>query len=111
MKLTIASHHLPLSNSLLAFANRRLEFALGRFAVRVGRVSLRLADVNGPKGGVDVECVAVAQVQSSGQVIVRGLYPTAEAAIANIAERLRSLVQRTIDKQHDTRRSGRISVI
>src|SRR4051812_12636710 len=39
--------------SILEEAERRLQFALGRFAGRIRRVDARLADVNGPRGGVD----------------------------------------------------------
>jgi hypothetical protein len=53
-----------------ALLRRRLEFALGRFGARVERVSARVADVNGPRGGIDKSCVITLHLQRSARPIV-----------------------------------------
>lgn len=55
MRLDVRGRHLPLTPALLDHVARRLRFALGRFA-GVRHVAVRVADVNGPRGGIDKRC-------------------------------------------------------
>jgi len=85
---------------VVELARRRLAFALGRFAHRIGRVVLRLDDVNGPKGGEDIACVAQVNLAPSGRLVVRGTYPSAEFAVCTTAERLRHCLLRQFGRDH-----------
>lgn len=69
MRVTVrlGKHIPPDAEDLL---RRRLEFALGRFSERVLRVSARVADLNGPRGGIDKSCVITLHLQQSGRPIV-----------------------------------------
>ena len=53
----IIARGFALTTALRAFVERRLGAALRRHAVAAHRVSARLADVNGPRGGIDKSCV------------------------------------------------------
>lgn len=53
MKLQIHWNGLTATPTLREHLERRLAFALGRFGDEVHQVWARLADLNGPKGGVD----------------------------------------------------------
>jgi putative sigma-54 modulation protein len=46
----------PLADTLRAHAVRRARFHFSRFAHELNRVVLRVADINGPRGGVDKQC-------------------------------------------------------
>jgi len=56
MQLDIRGRNLRLTPALLDHVDRRIRFALGRFAARLSRVAIRVADVNGPRGGIDKRC-------------------------------------------------------
>ena len=56
MQVEIRGMGVTRSDALWAHVERRARFALGRFADRVVRVKIQLADVNGPRGGVDKRC-------------------------------------------------------
>ncbi len=56
MKVDVHAQGFPLTEALAEHAERRLRFALKHAADRVQHVSVRLADVNGPRGGVDKKC-------------------------------------------------------
>jgi ribosome-associated translation inhibitor RaiA len=50
--------------------DRRLDFARGRFERRIAKVTVYLAELNGPRGGVDKSCRIVVRVRRSGEVVV-----------------------------------------
>jgi hypothetical protein len=54
----------------VALLRRRLEFALGRFSARLRQVSARVADVNGPRGGIDKSCVITLHLERWARPIV-----------------------------------------
>lgn len=56
MKIVIRTHQVDLTPELRDHVRRRLEFALGRLGPAVRAVRVTLADVNGPRGGVDKQC-------------------------------------------------------
>ncbi len=58
-----------LSPSLAPFARRRLEFALARFDARVRSLTVRVADLNGPRGGLDKRCLVAIRLTSPRRLI------------------------------------------
>ncbi len=64
MKVDVHAQGFPLTNALTEHTERRLRFALKHAADKVQRVTVRLADVNGPRGGVDKRCCV--QITMSG---------------------------------------------
>ena len=53
MRLEMYGHNIGLSEAVRAHIASRVEFALGRLAARITRVRILLADLNGPRGGID----------------------------------------------------------
>lgn len=47
-----------LTGNIKSYALRRITYALDRFHSAVREVNIRLLDVNGPKGGIDKNCIA-----------------------------------------------------
>lgn len=56
MKVDVHAQGFPLTDALAEHAQRRLRFALKHATDRVQQVTVRLADINGPRGGVDKRC-------------------------------------------------------
>jgi putative sigma-54 modulation protein len=93
--------------SILEEAERRLQFALGRFAGRIRRVDARLADVNGPRGGVDqVWQVIVRLTRRAPAVVIEesGTHPG--ATIGRAADRAAQAVSRTLARLRRSRGRG-----
>lgn len=56
MRVDVRTQGFPLTDALTEHTQRRLRFALKHAADQVQQVTVRLADVNGPRGGVDKRC-------------------------------------------------------
>ena len=96
MKVRLAARGVHLSEDLKQYVRRRLRFNLGRFAGKINSVSLRLADVNGPRGGVDKCCDLRIDAGLRRHVIVRERRETIHAAVAFAALRAERAVRRQL---------------
>lgn len=107
MRVEVRGRGVSASTALREHAGRRLRFALGRFGARVARVSARLADVNGPRGGVDKECRLAARLQPAGELVVSERDADLYAAIDRAASRLGRAVSRELGRRVDRRNARR----
>jgi hypothetical protein len=96
MKLRLATRGIELSSDLDAYVRRRAHFSLGRFAGKIKFLSIRLADVNGPRGGIDKCCDIRVDVGLRQQVIVCERQANLHAAVAFAVERAERAVQRQL---------------
>ena len=101
---------LELSEGLQEHVSRRLEFAIGRFATRIRRVRVRLADVNGPRGGVDMQCRIDVALDGLEPIVITELAEDLYVAIDSACDRVGRVVARRVERQtehaRDTARRG-----
>ncbi len=107
MDITLTTRHLDRSAALLDLVRRRAAYALGRFADAVRSVEVRLTDSNGPRGGVDVDCLLMAHLVPSGRLVVAGRASSAEAGVCRGLDRLAHSLRRHLDIIHHRRRGRR----
>ncbi|NLX05419.1 MAG: HPF/RaiA family ribosome-associated protein [Phycisphaerae bacterium] len=85
----------------------RLRLSLSRFVRRVDKVSVRLTDVNGPKGGMDQECVLTVNLASGETVVAKATDRSRDVAVSQAAERafrrLRTLKGARLAARYDGR--------
>jgi ribosomal subunit interface protein len=92
------------NNELNEHVAARLEAAVNQHADRVGAVTVRLADVNGPKGGVDQSCKVTVQLKPTGSIIVEETSEDMYSAVSQAADRVKQAVGREIDRRKDRKR-------
>ena len=105
MKVHFASKGLVAANGVRAHALRRLHFALDRFAGEVTLVRVRLVDVNGARGGIDMQCLIRVWVTGIGALVVKVMAADPDTAIDRGAQRIQRLVARHLDRR--SKRRGR----
>ena len=103
MQLEIRGQDFPVFVDLRDHIQSRMETALARHRERVERVEVRLADVNGPKGGVDKQCRAVVRLRPRGRVMVQEVSTDFLAAATRVADRLSRAVARSLERQRESR--------
>jgi ribosome-associated translation inhibitor RaiA len=101
MELQIGRHDVQLDEALHEHIERRVEFALGQFGEFVSRVRLNLADVNGPRRGIDKECQMLVYLRDGHLVKVRDVNGDFATAVNRAADRAGHAVARQLDKRRD----------
>jgi putative sigma-54 modulation protein len=107
MYLQIRAKNFRLHDTDREEMERRLQFALTRFDGRIFQVTVGLADLNGPRGGVDKQCRLVVKLASSGKVTIEETHASASAAVALAAERAGRAVGRELKRRRAARHHRR----
>ena len=85
--------------TLREYALRRLSFAVRRFRHRLQRITIRLADLNGPKRGLDWRCTITADLVDGRQIFVAATDAWPFASITHAAARLSEAMRRDGSRQ------------
>ncbi len=80
-------------------AKARLKAALRRLSSRVPKATVQLADVNGPRGGVDKLCQLELHTAGAGTVIVRSVASEWRSAFDDALARALRLLTRLLHRQ------------
>ena len=87
MRLQVRFRHLDASPELHRQVVRRIHFAFSRFAHAIQRITVTLADVNGPRGGVDKRCQVELDTDGNGKVVITAVARDWRSAIDNALAR------------------------
>jgi len=107
MQVFVSAKNFKVNETIREHIDRRLAFALDRFQQEIDRVDVSLADLNGPKGGLDKQCRMVAKLRSLGTLVIEDQDMDFFAVIDRAADRLGHAVQRAIDRRRDMKYARR----
>ena len=107
MRTEILARGFALTAALRSYAERRLHAALGRYRRAVHAVRVRLADLNGPRGGVDKSCIVEVRGPALVPVVVRERDADLYAAIDRAGQRLDATMARRLARRHRLAQRGR----
>ena len=94
MKVDVHAQGFPLTAALAEHTERRLRFALKHAADRVQHATVRLADVNGPRGGVDKKCIIHIVLAGIPDIVTEDTEADMYIAINRAADRIGHTVLR-----------------
>ncbi len=103
MDLKLITRHLDRRQSLIDLAERRASFAFDRFSTLVRGIEIRLSDVNGPRGGQGISCLARVRLAHGGEVMVETASSSPEDGIEQSITRLTNRIRRLVSRQRDHR--------
>lgn len=103
MQLMIRSLTQKLPVTVLETIERQFQYALSRMEGRIGSVQLTIRDTNGPRGGVDQECLALVQMKDGTRIAVSDRQDQLLSAVAKVAERAGRAVSRKIDRRRQSK--------
>lgn len=75
----------------------RLGKKLGKFSAHIERATVRINDVNGPKGGVDVQCTIKVVLSGLPSVVVEEMAESVPLAFNRAADRCTRAVRKALD--------------
>jgi putative sigma-54 modulation protein len=103
MHIRLITRHLDRTHQLVDFVHQRAGSALSRFRANVRQVDIRLSDVNGPRGGAGIACLAKVSLTNGNQVLVESSSTSPEHGIREALERLTHRLRRLFGRRQDHR--------
>jgi putative sigma-54 modulation protein len=103
MKIAVRLLGLPPSESLRQHAERQARLHLGRFGVALDSVDIRIRDVNGPRGGEDMECKVSAKGPRLRFATMAELSGDAYQSVGMALSRLARAIARGLDRSRGMR--------
>jgi putative sigma-54 modulation protein len=103
MDIQITGRNVSLDPERRAHVERRLQYAIGRFDKRIAQVLVRLADLNGPRGGVDQHCRITVQFRPRGEIIIEECSADIDSAVSLAANRAGHAVRRELERRRTAR--------
>jgi hypothetical protein len=94
--LTIRSDDVDISETLTSYVRERSGRKLGKLAYHTERVTVRFLDVNGPRGGVDIECRIKIVLSSAPSIFVAKRAKAAREAFDVAADTAARALRRTV---------------
>ena len=93
----------PKADELRDWATERASFAFRRHPDAAPRAIIQLSDINGPRGGVDKECVVEVSAAGSAPVVVRTVAPNWHCALNRALVRASSALKKLLGCDKDAR--------
>ncbi len=106
MLIKIHTQGFTLSNAINVYVDEKIRLALGLYRGKIQRADVYLTDVNGPKGGKDMQCKI--NIKADGQPAVFAEY-TAENlydSISGCSQRIKRAVKRRFARLLQQRHVG-----
>lgn len=102
MQLDIQTTGFSLTNSIKAYTTRHMQFALNRHIALVMRARVSLADINGPRGGIDKRCRIELKLAGQNNVVIEDTEADLYFAIDRACDRCMRTLSRQVAraKQH-----------
>lgn len=114
MQIDIRPSNLALQPEHAERIMRRASFALSRLSSRIRRVEVRLADVNGPRGGIDKRCRVLLHLDRGDPMLVEEKGSDLLALIDRVMDRVGRAVHKRLglvtQARHASRSDRRLAV-
>lgn len=109
IQLQIRTKNFRLHYKIREELERLVRVALARFVGRISHVTVGLADLNGPRRGIDKQCRLVVRMIPARKVTIEERHADIGAAVALAADRARWNVGRELKRLQGTRCDRRSS--
>lgn len=109
MQIDIRPLNLALDPAARARIAKRARFALERLAARVRRVEIRLADINGPRGGIDKRCRVLVHLDGAPPMLVQEQGDSLPALVDRALDRAGRAVRKRVGQTTQPRYAPRVA--
>ncbi|MBC7966332.1 MAG: HPF/RaiA family ribosome-associated protein [Fuerstia sp.] len=101
MNVNILDRNVGVTSSQREHIERCLQFAFDRFDSHIRTIDISLTDVNGPRGGDDLQCRMKIVLKGKREIVVEGKGASVEAIVAETTDRAALAVSRRLDRLRD----------
>jgi ribosome-associated translation inhibitor RaiA len=96
VEMVIRTASAQAAQTLREFVAKRVSFVLRSFERQVRRVKVRVSDLNGPKRGVDTECLMAVELNDGRRVLTTARTAVPFAAVSEASSRMRESLRREL---------------
>lgn len=101
MHLDIQTNGFSLTDSIRDYTKLRMRFALHRNDKFITRVQVRLADINGPRGGIDKRCQIDLSLAGQNDIVIEDIETNLYVAIDRAADRCARALARKLERARE----------
>lgn len=101
MHLDIQTNGFSITDGIRDYTKRRVQFALHRNDNHISRVQVRLADINGPRGGVDKRCQIELTLSGRNNIVIEDIEADLYLAIDRASERCARTLSRRLERSRE----------
>lgn len=98
MQLDIQTNGFSLTDGIRDYTTQRLQFALNRNDQCVTKIKVRLADINGPRGGVDKRCQIDLSLAGHNDIVIEDTETNLYVAIDRASDRCARTLSRRLER-------------
>ena len=98
MQFDIQTKGFSLTESLRNYTEKRMEFALHRNDKHILRTCVWLADINGPRGGIDKRCQVELKLAGQNSIVIEDTEADLYVAIDRACERAMRTLKRRLER-------------
>ena len=98
MKLSIKFRKVAANGDLIDYVNRRISFAFSRTKHAIHSTEVTISDINGPKGGIDKECLVVIKPVGMTRIVISERRANLQQAIDRCITRANQNLTRKIKR-------------
>ncbi|WP_164084691.1 ribosome hibernation-promoting factor, HPF/YfiA family [Alteromonas flava] len=98
MHIKINSRDFTVTTAMREFIQEKLTFALSRYAQRIRVAEISLKDINGPRGGIDKQCIIKMKLNQFKTLVVEEQADDAYDAIGNSCRKAKRRVERHFNR-------------
>ncbi len=98
MRIDLQCEGIEGPQGLRDYVARKMRMAIGRFRDHIQWARIKVADVNGPRGGVDKRCVVQLRLRNRPDVIFAITELEARSAVDRAAERVAQVLVRRLGR-------------
>lgn len=98
MQLDIQTNGFSLTEGIRLYTMRRMQFALGRNDGQILNAKVSLADINGPRGGVDKRCQISLSLVGQNNIVTEDIEADLYVAIDRASDRCERTLTRRLER-------------
>lgn len=101
MQLDIQTNGFSLTDGIRDYTKQRMQFALNRNAKHITKIKVRLADINGPRGGIDKRCQIDISLAGRNDIVIEDTETNLYVAIDRASDRCARTLSRRLERARE----------
>ena len=109
MHIKIHSNDFSITPAMSEYIDEKIKFALTRYGQRIRVIEISLKDINGPRGGLDKQCIIKMKINQFKTLVVDDVSSDAYEAISACTQRAKRRIERHFNRSRTQQRRATVA--